>query len=162
MSAELDIVTDPDPEPGATITFNDREFHVADRYGMMPLLRFAHLATRGVGIQDAAGFAAMYDLIRMVIAEDEWDAFCAHATETRASEEDLFAVSRQAIAVITARPTSRPSDSPDGPSSTPTNSPANSSSPESSTPPPAIDSPTSRRARRELRSVEDVSAGMSA
>lgn len=115
------------------LTFEGRDFAVADRFGLMPLLRFAHHAKQGMDTADIESLSAIYDVLAQAIAEDEWEAFCDHATATRADADQLLAVVRQAIEVMSARPTVRPSDSSDGPPATETNSSDVSSSPAPST-----------------------------
>lgn len=124
----------PLDEPAETILFEGREFRVAEKFGLMPLIRFGYFAKKGLDTDDPSALAAMYDLIRQTIVDDDWEAFADHATEVRASEEDLMDVVKQAIGVMSGRPTRRPSDSSGGPSTTETSSSAGSSSPESLTP----------------------------
>lgn len=91
---------------------------MADRIGLMPLMRFAKVAKARVDSADLAGLAAMYDLLEQCIAESDWDRFEAHADKSRADGDDLMAVVGRVFEVLTERPTSRPSDSSDGPATT--------------------------------------------
>lgn len=100
------------------VEFLGREFTVAEKVGLMPLLRFAKAAKAGVDSADMDGMAAMYDLLRQCIADEEWAAFEAHADDQRASDEDLLGLVQRAMAVLAERPTRRPSDSSAGPQTT--------------------------------------------
>lgn len=99
----------------AELAWQGASFAVADKVGLMPLLKFAHLSKKGVDANDMEGLSAIYDLLRSVIADDAWDRFEEHATVVRADGDDLMEVVSQAIEVISARPTDGPSDSSDGP-----------------------------------------------
>lgn len=101
-----------------TIEFGGETFRTASKVALMPLMKFAHLARKGVDADDMEGLAAIYDLIRATIADDEWARFEQVATDTRAETEELLGVARQAIEVISARPTNEPSDSSHGQPST--------------------------------------------
>lgn len=94
----------------------------------MPLMRFAHLAQKGIDSNDMDGLVAIYDLLRAVIADEDWRRFEEHASVTRADGDDLLAVVKQAMALISERPTVRPSDSSDGPPATNVSSAGDSSS----------------------------------
>lgn len=110
------------------ITFAGEEFEVADKIGLMPLMRFAHLARAGVDADDMEGLDAMYSLLRQCLTDDAWLRFEDAATRSRADGDELMAVVKEAIAVMTARPTGRPSDSSDGPQIMSENSADDSSS----------------------------------
>jgi len=138
---------------GDSIEFGGRAFTVAPRLGLMPLLKFAYVSSRGADAADEAGLAAMYELLHSVIDDDEWAAFEQHAIDTRATDDDLLGAVQGAIAVMTARPTKRPSDSSAGPSPIATNSSDGSLSLVSSIPPQINASPLDLRAQRELRPV---------
>lgn len=97
------------------IEFGGERFTVADKIGLMPLMRFAKAAQGGVDSNDMAGLAAMYDLLEQCIAPADWRRFEVAADKTRASGEELMAVVKDVMEAMTARPTSLPSDSSDGP-----------------------------------------------
>ena len=99
----------------AVLSFEGASFRVASKVGLMPLMKFAHLAKKGIDASDMDGLDAIYQLLRAVIADDEWDRFEDHASSVRADGDDLMGVVSQAIEVISQRPTARPSDSSDGP-----------------------------------------------
>lgn len=104
-----------------------KEFGVAPKMGLMPLLRFATFAKGGATTNDMEAMASMYSVLRSVIAEDDWDAFEAHATESRADMRDLMEAVKSAIGVMTARPMKSPSGSSSGLSSTEMSSEGDSS-----------------------------------
>lgn len=141
-----------------TIEFKGAEFAVADKVGLMPLLRFAHAAKSGLDSADMEGMAALYDMLRQCIADKAvyvlnggeldraaynelppeaveqvvtyggWDEFEEHATTSRADDADLMDIVQRAMALLSARPTSRPSASSDGSQSTAPTSAEDSSS----------------------------------
>jgi len=111
----------------AEIDFGGEKFTVADKIGLMPLMRFAKTAQGGVDSSDMAGLSAMYDLLQQCIADADWDRFQSVANKVRADGEELMGVVKDVMEELTARPTSRPSDSSDGPKSTPRNSEGDSS-----------------------------------
>ena len=100
------------------VVFFGESFVVADRIGLMPLMRFAKVAQGGVDSSDLAGLTAMYDLLEQCIADHDWQRFQAHADRSRADGEELMKVVAEVMAMVSARPTSRPSDSSAGPPST--------------------------------------------
>jgi hypothetical protein len=145
----LEIVQEMPPEPEVRrIEFLGEEFVIADKIGLMPLLRFAHAAKSGLDSSDMEGLAAMYDLLRQCIADEPvclfrgrritreeygdlppeataqtvmyggWNEFEAHATVQRAGDNDLMNVMQDVMRILTERPTSRPSDSSAGPQRT--------------------------------------------
>jgi hypothetical protein len=111
-----------------TVAFFGKEFHVADRIGLMPLLKFAKHAREGVDSADAEGLAAMYDFLRQCIADDDWNAFENHATDQRADDEDLLELITQVMEIVGERPTKRRSGSSTGSSTTAPSSEGDSSS----------------------------------
>lgn len=113
----------------AKVIFSGESFRIADRIGLMPLMRFAKVAQSGVDADDMAGLAAMYDLLEQCLADDEWARFQAHADKVRADGDELMALVAEVFEVLSQRPTSRPSDSSDGPPTTSENSADDSSSP---------------------------------
>lgn len=111
------------------ITFAGESFGLADKFGLMPLMRFAKAARAGADSSEMEGLAALYDLLADLIAPQDWDRFETAATRTRADGDALLAVVQDAIVAVASRPTARPSDSSDGPSSTSVTSRPDSSSP---------------------------------
>lgn len=103
---------------GQKVTFMGEEYRIADRVGLMPLMRFAMVAKSGVQDDDMEGLAAMYALIRDCIDAGEWARFENDAIMKKAEQEELLKVVTDVIQVLTARPTQRPADSSDGPPNT--------------------------------------------
>lgn len=117
--------------------FFGKQYRLADRVGLMPMLKFAHVAASGLGADDFEGMSAMYMLIRDVIYRGEpacgecaecqkdspdpqrcpyydagdWEAFEAAAIGEQAEGDDLLEFVGEAMAQITARPTSARSGS---------------------------------------------------
>ena len=110
------------------VEFFGESFTVADRIGLMPLMRFAKVAQSGVGADDMAGLAAMYDLLQQCIDPQDWPRFEAAADKSRADGEELMTVVSAVMQKITERPTLQPSDSSDGLRITEPNSTDDSSS----------------------------------
>jgi len=133
------------------ITYHGEEFHLADKMGLMPLMRFAKLAQGDVDSETMEGLAAMYDLLEQCIKPDDYCASCGNAEQDKCCKdrrivndwrrfeqvaathrdqgEELMEVVKQALEKMSARPTQRSSASSDGPPSTSGNSTAASSSP---------------------------------
>lgn len=123
--------------PDRVVTLAGRDFRVAEKVGLMPLLKFSHAAN--LRADDARAYVAMYEILRDVIMEAEdpcgecdgcktagtgatardcnfadegdWDKFQEHAVECKAEADELFEVVEQAIKLISARPTESPSSS---------------------------------------------------
>jgi len=143
-------------DDGRSVEFLGARFRTADKVGLMPLMKFAMTARKGVQSDDLDGLAAMYALIRdcvdqtrpqkpvldengqpvirdgKPVTEDdgpsEWDRFEQHAIDSKAEAEDLFKVVSDVIQALSARPTRRPGDSSAGPQTTSDSSKAISSS----------------------------------
>lgn len=137
------------------VEFMGAEFAVADKVGLMPLLRFAHAAKSGLDSADLDGMAALYDMLQQCIAEEPvlvrvdgrpietpadmddegetkmlggWPQFEAHATQVRADDEELIGVVQRVMTILSERPTTQPSGYSDGLRSTAPTSGADSSS----------------------------------
>jgi hypothetical protein len=109
------------------VEFAGEHFEVAEKIGLMPLMRFAKVAKAGVDSDSQAGLVAMYDLLEQCIAPQDWPRFEAHADKVRADGEQLMKVVSDVLEVVTQRPTQRPSASSDGPQTVSESSAANSS-----------------------------------
>lgn len=119
MNRELDgSLSETGSEPTATVDFGGETFRVRPRVGAMPLMRFAKAAQseREGAVLDR--LAAVYDMIRSCIVEDDWQRFSDTADRTNADEDDIFGVLNRATEAVAARPTQQPSDSLVGLSST--------------------------------------------
>ena len=113
----LEIVQETPPvQDVQRVEFMGEEFAIANKIGLMPLMRFAHAAKSGLDSADMEGMAAMYDMLRQCIADESvyifqgrqitgeeaselppeavehvqvyggWDEFEAHATRQRADD----------------------------------------------------------------------------
>jgi len=113
----IEIVQETPPEPEVRrVEFMGKEFAIANKIGLMPLMRFAHAAKSGLDSDDMEGMAAMYDMLRQCIADESvfvfqgrqitraeanelppeavdsvvvfggWDEFEAHATRERSDD----------------------------------------------------------------------------
>lgn len=112
-----------------SVEFFGEDFVIADRIGLMPLMRFAKVAKSDVDSNDLAGLAAMYDLLEQCIAPQDWQRFQDCADRNRADGDELMTVVSEVIERLTNRPTGRPSVSSDGPRIVEPNLTAPSSSP---------------------------------
>ena len=106
----------------AEIEFAGAQFAVADKIGLMPLMRFAKVAKAGADANDMDSLAALYDILEQCIAPADWHRFEAAADESRADGGALMGVVGKVFEVLSERPTSLPSDSSGGQTSTPPNS----------------------------------------
>ncbi len=155
---ELQQATDPELSgevisPARIVTLAGEDFRVAEKVGLMPLLKFSHAAN--LRTDDERAYAAMYEILRDVILEAEppcgqcaackqagadatardctvadegdWDKFQDHAVKCKADADELLDVVGQAIKLIAARPTESPSGSSTGRRSTSQKSTGNSS-----------------------------------
>lgn len=111
------------------VEFNDDEFHVAERVGLMPLMKFAMVAQSGVDANELDGLAAMYELLEQCIDPPDWDRFVKHATKSRASGDELNDLIGRVMVIVGNRPTGRSSVSSDGPRVIEPSSTGDSSSP---------------------------------
>ena len=118
---------------GDRVEFMGGQYRIADRIGLMPLMRFAHAARKGTNAEDLEGLAAIYDMLRDCLDPEDWSRFERDATDKKAEAEQLLEVVSDTIEILAARPTSRPSDSSDGPLPTSPNSTGSSPSPDTGT-----------------------------
>ena len=145
--AEVQAVVEGAPQLAETVEFLGERFRVAESVGLMPLLKFANAADKGIRAEDFEGMAAMYAMIRDCIhpghactcgaqpdpasgytSHDQacefdagdWARFERHAIDQRADADDLFALINSVMEMITARPTPRRSgSSPQAPARSP-------------------------------------------
>lgn len=111
-----------------TVSFFGEDYEIAEKIGLMPLMRFAKVARGGVDSGDIEALAVMLDLLEQCVAPHEWQRFQDAADKNRADGDELFAVITKVFEVLSERPTSRPTDSSAGPSSTEASSTAEVSS----------------------------------
>lgn len=113
-------------DDGDYVEFYGEKFRLADRVGLMPLIKFGNAANKGLDSDDMAGLAAMYSMIRAVIHrpplydehgqrqvdengktlrdESEWNRFSELAEDELAEGDDIMAFVNQAMSVMSARP----------------------------------------------------------
>lgn len=103
----------------AEIAFAGQTFATADRLALMAVMRYSQ-SMKGGGEQNVLD--ALYELLEVCIAPQDWQRFVAHSVKVAADQEQLDQVAADVIEALTARPTSRSSGSPDGPSTTSTSS----------------------------------------
>lgn len=103
---------------GDTVECMGRRYRVADRIGLMPLMKFAHSAAQGLDGDDMEGLNAIYLMLKDCIHEDDWKRFGDEMIETKAEADDLMPVITRTIEVINARPTRQRSASSSGPPTT--------------------------------------------
>jgi hypothetical protein len=120
-----------------TVELLGKRFRIADKVGLMPLLKFS--AFSDMDVQDPRALGAMYAMLRDCIhpgtpacgecaeckdgnstacAEfdpGDWHAFEEHAMISRAEADDLLDVISKAIELISGRPTQPPGPSSSGP-----------------------------------------------
>lgn len=122
-----------------------RDFRLAERIGIMPLMQFARVARKGTRANDMEAMASMLDFIQQAIHPDDWAEFVEFTTDTRADTEELLTFVRTAIGAIGARPTRPRSSSQDGSRTTtvssPDDSPFGGSSEQVRTPGPVMSDP---------------------
>lgn len=98
-------------KPKSTVECMGEHYQVADRVGLMPLMKFAHAASKGIDSTDMDGLNAIYEMLRDCIHEDDWGRFQDDMVTKKGFVDELLPVVQQAIQVITSRPTTGPSDS---------------------------------------------------
>lgn len=132
------------------VEFMGEKFQLAEKVSIMPLMAYAIAADAGGDSDDMKGLAAMYRLIRSVIHrpplyndqglrvrdedgkplrdESEWRRFEELADDEMAEGEDLMGVVKQAMEIMSARPSSRREvSSASSPQTSPTSRPVSSS-----------------------------------
>ena len=118
-----------------TIEFEGKDFRIASKIGLMPLMKFAHASSQDISTADMAALSAIYDMLSDSIYAGEeacgkcaackkkdaspadcksydagdWNLFMAHAVATKAGADELLPVVRKVIEAIAARPTPDPS-----------------------------------------------------
>jgi hypothetical protein len=91
-----------------------KSYPIGKKIGLMPLMRFAHAAKKGMDTSDMEALAAIYDMLKDCIHPDQWERFELEATEACADAEQLMPIVGDVIAMISARPTQPPIDSSNG------------------------------------------------
>jgi hypothetical protein len=107
-----------------------RQFRIAEKIGLMPLLKFA--SASDMSTEDPRALSAVYSMLRDCIYEGrpgcgncadckasretscksydkgDWGEFEQHAIDTKADAEELLAVVSQVLEVVSGRPTEPP------------------------------------------------------
>jgi hypothetical protein len=130
------VVADKIVTTDRTVEFMGKRFRIADKIGLMPLLKFSAFAD--VAVQDPRALGALYAMLRDCIhpgspgcgkcadcksgadqacAEydpGDWHVFEDHAMETKADADELMDVVTKVIGMVAGRPTQQPSPSSPG------------------------------------------------
>jgi len=133
-----------------TIEWNGDTYRIADKVGLAPLIRFAHVAKQGTDANDMEGLVAIHDLLEQCFAEkpycsacgvsdppedccpdrkvvdSEFDRWLDAATVARSGEDEMLEVVGLVVQALSARPTGQPSALPPGPPNTKPNTGADS------------------------------------
>jgi hypothetical protein len=121
-----------------TLEFQGERFHIAERVGLMPMMRFAVFAKKqmrqqaegheSTGEDEIESLAAAYQLLEQCLHPVDWERFVDHATLVHADMDEMMEFVGEVMAVVASRPTGRSADSSDGPQITEPSLPAVSSS----------------------------------
>lgn len=113
QSEGVDLNKGMDGKPDRTVTLgtgsDEKRFRIADSVGLMPLMEFAYHANSGMDTSDMNALAAIYEMLKDCVHEDEWNHFRAHAKKIKADAEILMNVVQETVELLTARPTSQES-----------------------------------------------------
>ena len=120
-------------DPAETVEFMGKDFRIAKKVGLMPLLKFS--AAVDFDISDPRALAAMYAMLRDCVYEGtpacgkctacregresacpsfdagDWKAFEDHAVNSKADADELMDVITRVMEIITGRPTKPPATS---------------------------------------------------
>ena len=120
------------------VTFKGEKFRIAEKVGLMPLMKFAHASSQDMSTADMEALSAIYSMLEDCIYAGEeacgkcaackkdnptdckqydagdWRKFVTHAIKTKADADELLPVVRQVIELIAARPTQEQSGSSNG------------------------------------------------
>jgi hypothetical protein len=142
-------VTDGVVDDSGKVELLGRQFRIAEKVGLMPLLKFASASE--MTTEDPRALAAIYSLLRDCIYEGspgcgqcgdckadretacksydkgDWAGFENHAMDTKADADELLSVITQVLEVVSGRPTKPPAGSSAGRRTTRRNSTGSSS-----------------------------------
>jgi hypothetical protein len=134
-AAEI-VVADKIVTSDRTVEFMGKRFRIAEKIGLMPLLKFSAFAD--VNVQDPRALGALYAMLKDCIHPGnpgcgkcadceagsnqacpefdpgDWRAFEDHACESKADADELMDVVTKTIELVAGRPTQPPSPSSPG------------------------------------------------
>jgi hypothetical protein len=87
-----------------------KPFLLNETIGIMPLMQWA-AALDVVDVKSVPQLASFYRLLKALVHEENWEAFCEHATEAKCSDQDLLDFYSASIEAMSARPTKEPAAS---------------------------------------------------
>lgn len=96
--AEGTVVTDEN-----TVELLGKRFRIADKIGLMPLLKFS--AASDMRTDDPKALSALYSMLQDCIVPDDWADFERHAIDTKAEADDLLNVIQEVMTKLAGRPT---------------------------------------------------------
>lgn len=89
---------------GPCITFRGKEYRIADKIGIWPLMQLARAAEAGVSMADQKGLAAAHALLQDVIHPDDWGEFQEDMISGKVDElDELMKATRQATELMAER-----------------------------------------------------------
>lgn len=107
------------------VPFQGVEFHIAERVGLMPMMRYAAFSKRQLqliasgkeptGEDEIESLTATYELLEQCLHPLDWARFQEHASVVGADMDELMKFVGTVMATVAQRPTGRSSDSSDGP-----------------------------------------------
>lgn len=118
-----------------TVEFCGEQLKLADKVGMMPIMRLARVQQRLAGkaehtnAEAAEVMVAMLDVVEQCLADEEHARFEHLATVNRVGTSEIEAFLGVVMQAVADRPTGRSSDSSDGPRTIEPSSTDDSSSP---------------------------------
>jgi hypothetical protein len=104
------------------------DFEVAEKFGLIPMIKYARLAKQGVDSDDLEGLVVIGEVLEECFPESVYALFEETARKNHADGEELMEVMQEAMQAIAERPTQQPSDSVGGQPTTSVSSGAGSSS----------------------------------
>jgi hypothetical protein len=89
-----------------TIKFKGKEYRVADKVGVWPLMQLARAAESGLTLGDQKGLAAAHAMLQDVIHPDDWGQFQEDMIAGKITDMDeLLEACRQATELVSERMT---------------------------------------------------------
>jgi hypothetical protein len=85
------------------VTFLGEVYRIADKVGLMPMMKFAHASSTQLDTGDMEGLAAIYAMLQDCIHPDDWARFERDAITKKAEADDLLPVVQQTVETLTSR-----------------------------------------------------------